>query len=44
MASLGITAFEPAQVPSGPGAVDELLQAADRNLYASKRGEVHGLD
>ena len=38
MASVGVTAFEPADVPFGQSAVDELLQAADRNLYASKRG------
>ena len=44
MASVGVTAFEPGDVPSGPSAVEELLQTADRNLYACKRGEVIGLD
>jgi two-component system cell cycle response regulator len=44
MASVGVTAFEAEDVPSGPAAVDELLHTADRNLYASKRGEVNGLD
>jgi diguanylate cyclase (GGDEF)-like protein len=44
MASVGVTALEPENVPSGPAAVDELLQRADQNLYASKRGEIHGLD
>jgi hypothetical protein len=31
-------------VPSGPSAVEEILNRADRNLYASKRGEINGLD
>ena len=44
MSSVGVTAFEPADVPSGPAAVEELMNMADRNLYASKRGEVSGLD
>jgi diguanylate cyclase (GGDEF)-like protein len=44
MASVGVTAFEPENVPAGPAAVDELLHRADQNLYASKRGEVNGLD
>jgi diguanylate cyclase (GGDEF)-like protein len=44
MASVGVTALEPADVPSGPAAVEELMHTADRNLYASKRGEINGLD
>jgi two-component system cell cycle response regulator len=44
MASVGVTAVEPSSVPQGPSAVKELLHLADRNLYASKRGETHGLD
>jgi diguanylate cyclase (GGDEF)-like protein len=44
MASVGVTALEPENVPAGPAAVDELLHRADQNLYASKRGEVNGLD
>jgi len=44
MASVGVTALEPENVPSGPAAVDELLHRADQNLYASKRGEINGLD
>jgi len=44
MASVGVTALEPDEVPSGPSAVEEILNRADRNLYASKRGEINGLD
>ena len=44
MASIGVTAVEPAQAPTGPSAVKDLLHTADRNLYASKRGEVNGID
>jgi diguanylate cyclase (GGDEF)-like protein len=44
MASVGVTALEPDQLPGGPSAGEEVLNTADRNLYASKRGEVHGLD
>ena len=44
MASVGVTAVEPAHVPTGPSAVKDLLQTADRNLYASKRGRINGID
>ncbi len=44
MASIGVTAVEPSQVPNGPSAAQDLLHTADRNLYASKRGDVSGLD
>ena len=44
MASVGVTALEPAHVPTGPSAVKDLLQTADRNLYASKRGRINGID
>ena len=44
MASIGVTAVEPAHVPTGPSAIKDLLHTADRNLYASKRGEANGID
>ncbi len=44
MASVGVTAVEPADVPMGPSAVKDLLHIADRNLYAIKRGEKNGID
>jgi two-component system cell cycle response regulator len=44
MASVGVTAVEPAHVPTGPSAVKDLLHIADRNLYASKRGVKDGVD
>jgi two-component system chemotaxis response regulator CheY len=43
-ASVGVTAVEPPHVPIGPSAVQNLLHVADRNLYASKRGETRGID
>jgi two-component system cell cycle response regulator len=42
MASIGVCAVGPTAASSSPSAIQDLLQSADRNLYASKRRRAHG--
>jgi len=44
MASVGVIALAPHDLPTGPSAVEELLHTADQKLYLSKRRVVNGLD